>query len=429
MKTHRRVLPVKKKPTTARFVLLGGLLFLLFSSTAFAGTWTLAAAKARLRTEGRFEEIADAAAAQATATGRSALPWSNPFVGYQREQSFGSTATGGALSGTSEDYLWIGQTFDFSFRRGLLEDAGGQRATAAKLRTEERRRNVLLRFEQLFFQAIASAEREKSFSQWLRRLEELASKTRAREAQGDASRYDVLRIEREMILVAQRREELELHRTAQLAELAAWLEDDEKSIVLDGEVRPGPAPSTAAEAPRPLLAQALDEEAGALALEQAASGRWYLPPVTATAGGKTVFSQPTVGPAAVELGYLVTLQVPIPAFNRGGARRDELAAARRMAKAEAAMEIHHVHRRLAASRAVWARALIALDEHRSRASDRAQTLVKTARAAWAGGELSLLALLEAERTRLDDELVAINLSIAARNAQLSYAALTMEMPQ
>jgi hypothetical protein len=77
---------------------------------------------------------------------------------------------------------------------------------------------------------------------------------------------------------------------------------------------------------------------------------------------------------------------------------------------------------------MWALALRALAEHDARVAERSEGLVKTARAAWGGGELSLLALLEAERTTLDDELAALELTTTARTAQLAHVALTLGTP-
>lgn len=426
MNKMHRALGAKKKPICCRYLFVAGA---LLSSTALADAWTIEKGRERILSHPHFEELTKAAVLREQARGRAALPWSNPYIGYQREQSFGLSATGNGsqvgISGTGENFLWVGQKFDFSFRRGLFEEAGLRRGEAAQLLGEARRRDVVVLFEQLYFSALASDHIKDAADRWVKRLSELVNLARARESAGDASQYDVLRLEREILQAQRQRDNADIRRAQERAELASWLDDDPAKLQLAGDLRP-PAPPPAAELPRPLHALALDEEARALAMEQDAAGRWYLPPVTATAGGKTVFGHQGLAPQVGEVGYLLTLQVPIPVLNRAGAKIDELAAARRVAAAEADMEAHHVVRRAAAARAVWARAHRALSAHEERASARADSLVTTARAAWAGGELSLLALLEAERTTLDDELTVIELSMAARNAQVAYAAVTME---
>lgn len=420
--------PARKKPIAGRcsvgavVVLLG-----LAATPGGAAPWTVEQARARVQEHGRYAAWTDASGARERARGQAALPRNNPFLGYQREQSFGATATGtgATFSGVAENYLWLGHTFDLSFRRGLLEEAGDRRAAAAALHGEARERDALAHVEHLFFLTLAFGERAAAHGRWIDRLQDLAERTRAREAKGDASRYDVLRIERELVLAEQRRSEAQLQRTAALAELAAFLDEEPARLELVGELRPPPPPE-AKDLPRPLPARALDEEGRALALEHDAAGRWYLPPVTATAGGKTVFGHQGVAPQVGEVGYLFTVQVPLPTFERGGARRDELVAAQRVAAAEADLEVERVRQRAAAARAVWAQALATLDEHEGRAAVRTADLVQTARAAWAGGELSLLALLEAERTSLDDELAALELRLTARTAQVAWSALTQE---
>jgi cobalt-zinc-cadmium efflux system outer membrane protein len=407
----RDVAGLGKKPVTARFLCLA--ILLLGAGPSAAEAWTVERGHAHLLEHGAFAELKEASAARARARGRAALPRNNPFIGYQREALFG---------GDAEDFLWLGGTLDLSLRRGLLEEAGARRATAAELVGDARVRDALLTFDRLFYAALSASERLDAFAAWVSRLDELARRTRAREAQGDASRYDVLRVEREIVKARQARVHAELARVAKRTELAVWLGDSPDALELQGELRP-PAAPTAPATPRPLEARALYEEARARDAERDAASRWYLPPITATAGGKTLN-----GPGGRELGYLFTLQVPIPVLERLDARRAALAADRRVVEVEAHHETHHAATRAAAALAVWRRALGALDERRSRVTERADALVKTARAAWGGGELSLLALLEAERTTLDDKLADIALKEAARDAQLTHAALTTEGP-
>jgi outer membrane protein TolC len=420
VKTTRHSAGARKKPIAARY--FGVIALTLLAAPATARTWTLEDAREQVLAAGRYQELLDAAADVERARGRAALLRQNPFIGAQHEHSIG-----GGFSGVAEDYLWLGHTFDLSGRRGALEDAGERRASAARLGGEARRRAALLAFETLFFEVLADERTVRALDAWVARLQELARRTRAREEQGDASRYDVLRLEREIVRAQQEQTRTQVSRSGALAQLATWLDSDPSTMKIVGEVRPG-APPSRGSPPRPLSAHALDEEAKALALEHEATERWYLPPITATAGGKTVFGNPGAPPTA-EVGYLLTLQVPLPVFERGDARREELEAARRSAAAEAEAMTHDVRLRAASARAVWERALRALEEHDARVTERSESLVRTARAAWTGGELPLLALLEAERTTLDDELVSIELGRTARAAQLAYATLMMEAPR
>lgn len=417
------------KPIPGRFFVVL-VLVVAVASGAHAETWTLEAAHERLLKDGRVDALTDASRARVRAEARAALPRDNPFLGAQREQSFGATTQGGGLtySGGADSYIWLGQTIDLSFRRGLLDDAGARRANAEGLVGEARKVERLLAFDALFFAVVADSERLRAHDVWLARLDDLSARTEAREAKGDASRYEVLRIERERRKAEQARLKTELAREAGIAELRAWLDDPAAELADNVALAPPRAPDAGAPL-RPLLAQAWDERKQALAIEEEAAGRWYLPPVTVSLGGKTAEGylgasvQGALLPGTLEAGYYATVQVPLPVFERGDDKRQALASARRSAELSAELETQRVTRKLEATRALSATALDALAAHRAAASKRGGALVRTARAAWAGGELSLLALLEAERSVHDDELVAIDLTSTARQADLVHRAL------
>lgn len=410
-----------RKPRADRFLVtvrvetLVVTLALFTHLAAAAETWTLDAAVQKALASAGFDELSRASAARERAEGAATLPMNNPFLGYQREQSFGLGWTG-----TAEDYLWLGQTVDLSFRQGLYEEAGERRAEAALLVVEDRRRTIAARIAQHYVTTLAFTERVAARQRWTERLTALADTLRAREQAGDASRYDVLRIERELALAGQRLDDDRISLSRTRSELAAWLADDPDAMILVGPLPPD-APSSGAAVPRPPAALALDEEVRALSLEEQAAGRWYLPPVTVTAGGKTVFA-----PNVAEVGYLVTAQFPLPVFERNQDRRAALAAARRVRSAEAELLAMEVERAAAAAVVEWTSALRALRAHLERSAERSEALRATAQAAWSGGELSLLALLEAERALIDDDLSGIDLALRARLAQLEHAALTRE---
>lgn len=409
----RRPSLVSRKPITGRFLVA---LVVVVAHPSLAETWTLETAQRRVLERADLDGLADAAAARERAAGAAALPRDNPFLGYQREQSFGAADTG-----TAEDYLWLGHTFDLSLRRGLYEEAGERRAEAARYLVVDRRRELAAGVASLYASALSQQRAAGSQRRWLSRLRELASTTRAREQAGDASRYDVLRVEREVAVAEQRLHEAEVELSRLEGELSTWLADAPGTMTLTGDLAPGPAP-TSGEVPRAPSALALDEEARALALEQDAAGRWFLPPVTVTAGGKTVLA-----PGVVEAGYLLTAQVPLPLFERNQALAAELAAARRVNAAEAELRARDVERAAAGAVAAWGRAMDALAAHEQRVAGRSSELIETARAAFSGGELSLLALLEAERAALDDERTTADLALRARLAQVRHSALTSEV--
>lgn len=415
--------PIPKKPIIGRFFIM---IAALTSPPALGEKWTAATAHEHLLADSRLNAITDAERQRVHARARASLPRENPFFGFQREQSFGSTTAQVAertYSGGADSYIWLGQTLDFSFRRELLNEAGARRANAEGLIGEKRKIERLLTFDAVFFAVVADTHRLRAHDSWLARLDELAARTAARETKGDASHYDLLRIQRERRKAEQARMRIELAREGNLAELRVWLDDPAAEIADDVVLAPArlnPHKTT----PRPLLAQVFDERKKALAIEEAAAGRWFLPPVTVTLGGKTAEGYLSgILPDTLEAGYYATLQVPLPVFERGDDEREAIASARRSAELSAALLTDDVARKAESARAVSVKALDAVEAHRSAAKEHGNALVRTARAAWAGGELPLLALLEAERSVLDDALIAIDLTSTARQAELLHRAL------
>src|SRR5436190_4872317 len=145
-------------------------------------------------------------AVRAEAEGRTLLP--NPTAIATREGA-GYAA-----------FFQIEQQLPVSGRRGLLKQAG----VAAVGVTESETAGVLwsartdLRLT--FYRLVAAHEREKAVGEGMREIEEVARLLRVREQEGEGSRYDRLRAEREL---AEYRSQLALLRTDAVQARAALL--------------------------------------------------------------------------------------------------------------------------------------------------------------------------------------------------------------
>ena len=336
--------------------------------------------------------------------------WSNPTASYSREQVYGGPAA------SAENYVELSQAVDISGRRSLRGQAGDRRVEAARERGVSTRLGVETEVRSSFYEVVAGEARLAALRDSLRRVERLAEATAQREKAGDASGYDRMRLERERESVAARA----AAQDGQLERARARLEGllgVTAPVRVAGTLLPADAPPptetlVARIGARPDL-KALGEEAGAGDLEARAAGRWWIPDLTLTAGYKGV------GVAGEQLnGYVAGIAIPLPVFDRN---QDEAARAEgrsRQARGRLTLETDLATADVRGLRIQAARLADAARRFRSDASATSARLLVTAEAAYRGGELGVLELVDAQRSALDADLQAIDLESAARRARI-----------
>ena len=339
--------------------------------------------------------------------------WSNPTASYSREQVYGGPAA------SAENYVELSQAVDISGRRSLRGQAGDRRVEAARERGVSTRLGVETEVRSSFYEVVAGEARLAALRDSLRRVERLAEATAQREKAGDASGYDRMRLERERESVAARA----AAQDGQLERARARLEGllgVTAPVRVAGTLLPADAPPptetlVAKIGARPDL-KALGEEAGAGDLEARAAGRWWIPDLTLTAGYKGV------GVAGEQLnGYVAGIAIPLPVFDRN---QDEAARAEgrsRQARGRLTLETDMATADVRGLRIQAARLADAARRFRSDATATSSRLLATAEAAYRGGELGVLELVDAQRSALDADLQAIDLESAARRARIDLA--------
>ncbi len=160
--------------------------------------------------------------------------------------------------------------------------------------------------------------------------------------------------------------------------------------------------------------QALRKEIRAAELQGDAAARGWIPPVTVGAGPKIVDAG-----GDRDTGFAVSASLPIPVFQRQQ-------AARIRADGEARHALGQLSWRRAAAlarlRGAWRNAGRLTDAARSFAGKMegaSAQLVRSAEAAYRGGEIGVLELLDAYRSNLDDELRRLDLEMQARFARIA----------
>lgn len=395
-----------RRPTLARCLLLAGMLAPLSASAQLTEDEAVRRALSRPEVRDLVEGEVDAARGEAIRAGL----WPNPVLSYSREQTKGGPAA------ARDDFALLSQTFDLSGKRGLRGDAAGRRVEATRARGTSTRLALEAEVRARFHELLAAERRVSATDEALRRIAALATAVGQRQAAGDVSGYDRGRLERERASIAARAAVESAGLTRAQARLAGLLGGQEVPFVA-GELLPEGAPAAidalaSRVTTRPDL-RALAEEAEAGALDARAGGRARIPELTLQGGYKGSAIQDERAN-----GFAVGISVPFPLFDRG---QDEALRGEGRARAARARLVLETDAATAEVRGLYAQATGLAEAARRFRTDAVQTsrrLIAMADAAYRGGELGILELVDAHRGALDAELQALDLDLTARRARI-----------
>ena len=364
--------------------------------------------------------LTEARVARARSEVTSAGRWPNPEVEYSREELDRPPGD------STEEALWLSQRFELSGARALRRGAAERRVQAATLGTAAERVEIAADARARFHRVLHQQERVDAIEAWTRRLAATEAVIRKREAAGEVSGYDTLRLSTEQLSAEAsltRERAAYRRRWAELAALLGGSVDTYRGVV--GRLLPEPPPALAslvdAAAGRPDIAR-LAREAEASDLERRAGERGWIPDLTLGVGRKTVDDE-----LGTDSGPMIAAGITVPLFDRGQAEEQRAAAdaaiargEHRLAVAAAAGEIRGLwHEVTALTGAAW--------ERRQRAREQAGRLVALAEIAYRGGEIGILELLDAYRGAHDAELEALETAATARQARIELDRLTGEI--
>jgi outer membrane protein TolC len=348
----------------------------------------------------------DVAEGNAAAAGR----WANPEVEFSQESLDLS-------AGDSEErFFWIRQRLNVAGVHGLERDAADRMRTAEAARIEFSQREIARDIRRLFYEALAAEQESQTINAWRGRLAELTSSVERRAAAGDASRYDHLRLARELALI--RGQALDLEAAVESARDRLFSLIGGQPAALDGTLLPPSADGQAAAdvvAGHPLL-NALEAEASSVALSAKAAAREGWPEITVGVGRRELDQ-----PGGDADGNLVMLGVEVPIFDRGDgkqyaaeSRARRLRAERALAANRLAADARSVQREIRARRD--AVSLLQAD------GENPYSLSIIAESAYAEGEIGVMELIDAHRA---DLAAALEANARAQAARESYIELQM----
>ncbi len=342
---------------------------------------------------------------RADAAGRTLLP--NPSALVSRE------------SAGYASFYQIEQQVPWSGRRGILKQAG----TAAVAATEAETSVVLwgLRSDLrvAFYRMVAAQRRQSVLADGLRDLEGVIRILRTRESEGEGSKYDRLRAEREM---AEYRSQLALAQT-DIAQARSVLQGFLPTGTLVEKVSGALDTSSPVPGPDSLVQRALTHRFDYIAeqrqierygLEQRAAERLRYPEPTAIMGIK----RGDVAVGQTETSSAVGISIPLPIFNKG-----QTEAARWRAEQQVALARRDaVERRIRTevSGAVEALRLkrAAVEQYRREVGPLGDDLNRIVRVAYEEGEVGILELLDSYRVTRQALLRLVDLESVVKEAQI-----------
>lgn len=398
-----------KTPTINRiFVTLVAATALSAPARADGAPWSADDAVRHALANPALAALLDAAerTASADAAGATLLP--TPAVELSHEQLLGGRDRRGF-----DFSAQLRQTFDVSGWRSHLRAALPLHVAALRADADAQRVDLAAAVRLAFYEVRYRQSRLAAMDAQTGHLDRGVAAMLARKEHGDASTYDVARIDRaRQLALAERAAEASrlAEAWATLDALTLWDERPE----LSGELSPPPQQSpSAALAPLPQLAR-LELAGRALDAELAATGSPGLRGWTVGAGYRLVDDAGDTGH-----GFVVSLEVPLALWNTEVPRRQRLEAERTRVSSELARE------RVAATRGQVAAAerlratVEAADALPPADADR--PLVTMAERAYGAGEATLTELLDAYQSETNLALARIDLAWEARRAAIDLA--------
>lgn len=409
------------KPIAARLLLLSGLCLGAGPAVAAPDAAPLTEqtvvnlALSRSALTDIFEGGISVSEGQASAAGA----YANPEVAYLREELSGA-------SESVEETIAVSQHFDLGNRRGLRREAGERRTSALRREDEAARRTIAADARARFYEVVFRQARVAALVSWVNQVDQARELVARRAQRGDAASYELRRIERERVVaeawLASERSGLE--RAG--ARLEALLDGGGAGAASRavGSLLPDGAPMAleaiqAATASRPdLLALGLNLEAATI--ESQAAARWWLPDLRLEAGWKAA----ELGAEGRADGFMLGASLAVPLWDQAASDARIAEGAARNAQGQRALIESELRAELTGLHADAVRLHEVAIRFQEQSSAVSSELVRMVTAGHAGGEFSLLELLDAYRGATDDALRALEMALAARNARIELERLS-----
>jgi len=348
----------------------------------------------------------DVARAEALAASR----WPNPRFTFNRE----------SVVGVTENMFMLAQTLPVTGRRGSEIDAATALVAASEQRADGAVRQIRAAVRRAYADLVGAQLRETETTASRDRLRGLAETLGRREAAGESAGYDRLRAEREVIEMEADLAAARADRARAQASLAAFFAPGTEPTTLNAAPSPlrtpRPLPPVEelvahAESLLPeLMALKREQESAAFAIR--AAGRQPIPEPEIVAGTKSSNA------AGGDVGYVFSVHVAVPIFDR--AQPEQALAQARRAQADARLAAFQatLHAEVVALRTIVLERRQAADAYRASTATSAPQLERIAQVSYDAGERSILELVDAYRNSGSTRLRQLALDAAVRHAEI-----------
>jgi outer membrane protein, heavy metal efflux system len=334
---------------------------------------------------------------------RSATLVSNPIFTASVEDS----------GGTRDQFLLVQQSLPITGRLGLLKQAGESAISATDARAKRRLDIVTADFRKLFLALGNAQQRETVLQQNVSRLTELVRILREREKAGEASGFDLIRAERELVDAQADTKLAHVQVEQSRSQLASYV-PDLAAAAITAPIELGTMP-TVTEAVTHALQQRADHRALRSELAQAeaqrrAAERLRVPEPTFTGGLKrTRFA------GISDNGFVAGINIPLPFFNRGQADAARFNAEKDRVTAEQALLERQIEADVRASHAAANAGTELVNSYQPSSTT---DLLRAADSAYQEGERGILELLDAYRLVRDADLKRLEILTTAKEAHI-----------
>ena len=351
--------------------------------------------------------------AEAEAKTRAVYP--NPSVSYSREGA-----------GYNE-FVEASQTLPLNGRIRYLREAGAALVSAAGANREATLWSLRSDLRQAFYRMVAAQERMRLLAAGVGEVEQLIGILRKREQEGEGSRYDRMRAERE---TAELRTDV-VAATALIAaargRIGGFVPEGTQVQSVRGTL-PVTVEPPSMEALRALAMEARADyraEQKLLAryqLEEQAARRLRVPDPQVSAGVKRADVLSGVGlnqfSNQTQTGLVFSLTVPLPLFNSGRYEVVRYQAEQEQSKARAAVLARQIQSEVQGAREVLAIRREALAGYQQELESAGIELTRITRVAYEEGEVGILELLDSLRVNRQASLRLLDLQAGVREAYL-----------
>ena len=394
-------MPLPKRAATL------ALLAVALGTAISAQEWTEAVVVQKFLEQSPQAREARARVAIVEAETRGRTLYTNPSFNYSRE---GAGRT---------EFFQVEQTLPLTGRLSFLRQAGVAmvRATEADGAFSLWQARSALR--QAFYRILTAQQSESIYESGLKEIENVIRVLAERERQGEGSKFDRLRTERER---AEMLAELALVRATAAVErsqLLAFLPEGTAILEVSGQFESPPLILNSPELTQRALAVRDDYRAEQrrleqYKLEQRAAERLRFPEPILNAGLKRA----AVGQGVIANGPVVGITVPLPLFNKGQTEVARYSAEQERAAARLDMLAREIRAAVEGTIQAFTIRQRARDEYRSQLAESGPELVRIATVAYQEGEIGILQLLDAYRVQRQAQQRLVEIQAAVKEAQI-----------